>query len=280
MAYFAELAKHVMDEAAARGRTVLLIRPRRCANEKWPRLHGFDAQFSDGVILSPLALNPRDLATRDRRLPVVLLGERPAGAARTTWASTMCVPHARPRNICCPGPAPYRCRRRCRPRPPGHRRAHGRYRGPRGRRVPFDADLVIPVGAYHWRRRRAPLAWNAALARRAVVPERPPCARRAGTHEHGRSVPVTSTSWASTTSRHRASAAQPDHGRPTSGRSRGRGVPAAGADRRPHGAAARHVAGTGSSSGRARAADRQVVVYAVFVAGSVESGRGEDVPTQ
>ncbi len=38
-------------------------------------MQGFDTQFTDGVILSPLALRPRDLQDRDTRLPLVLLGE-------------------------------------------------------------------------------------------------------------------------------------------------------------------------------------------------------------
>ncbi|MFJ5559198.1 LacI family DNA-binding transcriptional regulator [Streptomyces sp. NPDC093250] len=82
IAYFAELAKHVMAETERRGSTTLLLETGGRREKELAAVHGFDAQFTDGVILSPLALRPRDLAGRDTRLPLVLLGEyNPPGSA-------------------------------------------------------------------------------------------------------------------------------------------------------------------------------------------------------
>ncbi|GGT35202.1 LacI family DNA-binding transcriptional regulator [Streptomyces althioticus] len=75
IAYFAELAKHVMAEAERRGRTTLLLETGGRREKELAAVQGFDAQFTDGVVLSPLALRPRDLQDRDTRQPLVLLGE-------------------------------------------------------------------------------------------------------------------------------------------------------------------------------------------------------------
>ncbi|MER6624386.1 MULTISPECIES: LacI family DNA-binding transcriptional regulator [unclassified Streptomyces] len=75
VAYFAELARHVMAETERRGSTTLLVETGGRHEKELAAVRGFDAQFTDGVILSPLALQPRDLADRDTRLPLVLLGE-------------------------------------------------------------------------------------------------------------------------------------------------------------------------------------------------------------
>ncbi len=75
IAYFAELAKHVMAEAERQGSTTLLLETGGRREKELAAVQGFDAQFTDGVILSPLALLPRDLEGRDTRLPLVLLGE-------------------------------------------------------------------------------------------------------------------------------------------------------------------------------------------------------------
>jgi DNA-binding LacI/PurR family transcriptional regulator len=75
IAYFAELARHVMAETERLGSTTLLLETGGRREKELAAVRGFDAQFTDGVILSPLALLPRDLADRDTRLPLVLLGE-------------------------------------------------------------------------------------------------------------------------------------------------------------------------------------------------------------
>lgn len=196
VAYFAELAKHVMDEAAARGRTVLLHSTEAVRERELAALQGFDAQFSDGVILSPLALNPRDLATRDRRLPVVLLGERPAGGStdhvgidnvRAAREATEHLLSRGRRRIAVVGGAVRGRQGTDRLRTDGYREALG------AAGVPFDADLVIPVGAYHWRDGARAAA---SLVERGLGPDALLClndhlalgALRA-LHEHGRSVP-------------------------------------------------------------------------------------------
>ncbi|MFF5029423.1 LacI family DNA-binding transcriptional regulator [Streptomyces collinus] len=154
VAYFAELAKHVMAEADRRGRTVLIHQTGGVRESELAALHGFDTQFCDGVILSPLALLPRDLATRDRRLPVVLLGERPAagttdhvgidnvGAARE--ATEHLIARGR-RRIAVVGGAVRGRQGTDRLRTDGYRQALA------AAGLPFDEDLVVPVEAFHWR---------------------------------------------------------------------------------------------------------------------------------
>jgi DNA-binding LacI/PurR family transcriptional regulator len=154
VAYFAELAKYVMAEADRRGRTVLLHQTEAVRERELAALHGFDAQFSDGVILSPLSLRPHDLATRDRGLPVVLLGERPAAggadhvgidnvrAARDATAHLLARGR---RRIAVVGGAVRGRQGTDRLRTDGYREALAEAG------VPFDADLVVPVEAYHWR---------------------------------------------------------------------------------------------------------------------------------
>src|SRR5690606_2324979 len=50
IAYFAELAKHVMAEAERRGRTTLLLETGGRREKELAAVQGFDAQFTDGVI--------------------------------------------------------------------------------------------------------------------------------------------------------------------------------------------------------------------------------------
>lgn len=196
VAYFAELAKHVIAEADRLGRTVLIHQTGATRESELAALHGFDTQFSDGVILSPIALHPRDLATRDRRLPVVLLGERPADggtdhvgidnvrAAREATEHLMSRGRTR---IAVIGGAVRGRQGTDRLRTDGYREALA------AAGLPFDAGLVVPVGAYHWQ--------DGARAAAGLMDRTPPpdallClndhlalgALRA-LHEHGRAVP-------------------------------------------------------------------------------------------
>ncbi|WP_328868867.1 LacI family transcriptional regulator [Streptomyces sp. NBC_00287] len=195
VAYFSELAKHVMAEADRRGRTVLLHQTGAVRERELAALRGFDTQFSDGVILSPLALLPHDLATRDRRLPVVLLGERSvegtdhvgidnAGAARD--ATEHLLARGR-RRIAVIGGAVRGRQGTDRLRTDGYRSAL------KAAGLPFDTELVVPVEAYHWQDgARAATT----LMQRATPPDALLClndhmalgALRA-LHELGRSVP-------------------------------------------------------------------------------------------
>ncbi|MFJ6903379.1 LacI family DNA-binding transcriptional regulator [Streptomyces griseoluteus] len=154
VAYFSELAKHVMTEADRHGRTVLLHQTGGSRERELAALHGFDAQFSDGIILSPLALRPQDLATRDRRLPVVLLGERPAEGStdhvaidnvRAAREATEHLLARGRRRIAVVGGRVRGRQGTDRLRTDGHRAAL------KAAQVPFDSDLVIGVDAYHWR---------------------------------------------------------------------------------------------------------------------------------
>lgn len=154
VAYFAELAKHVMTEADRRGRTVLLHQTGGVRERELAALHGFDAQFTDGVILSPLALRPSDLATRDRRLPVVLLGERPAEGStdhvaidnvRAAREATEHLLARGRRRIAVVGGTVRGRQGTDRLRTDGYREALEQAG------VPFDSGLVVPVGAYHWK---------------------------------------------------------------------------------------------------------------------------------
>jgi DNA-binding LacI/PurR family transcriptional regulator len=196
VAYFAELAKHVMAAADARGRTVLIHQTGAARERELAALHGFDAQFTDGVILSPLALHPRDLATRDRRLPVVLLGERSAEGGtdhvgidnvRAAREATQHLLARGRRRIAVIGGAARGRQGTDRLRTDGHREAL------EAAGLPFSPELVIPVAAYHWRDGARAAA---ALMEQPSPPDALLClndhlalgALRA-LHEHGRSVP-------------------------------------------------------------------------------------------
>ena len=154
VAYFAELSRHVMDVAGRHGRTVLLHQTGADHERELAALHGFDTQFCDGVILSPLSLLPRDLATRDRRLPVVLLGERsPEGHTdhvgidnvRAAQDATEHLLARGRRRIAVIGGALRGRQGTDRLRTDGYRAALT------AAGVPFDAGLVVPVDAFHWR---------------------------------------------------------------------------------------------------------------------------------
>lgn len=76
--YFAELARAVIAQARLHGYTVVVDQtdgePQR---ERELIMAGRSALF-DGVILSPMSLSQAELADRDSRMPMVLLGERSA----------------------------------------------------------------------------------------------------------------------------------------------------------------------------------------------------------
>ncbi|POX48257.1 LacI family transcriptional regulator [Streptomyces sp. Ru71] len=196
VAYFAELAKHVTAEADRRGHTVLLHQTGGVRERELAALRGFDAQFSDGVILSPLSLLPRDLAARDRRLPVVLLGERSAEgstdhvaidnvrAAREVTAHLLARGR---RRIAVVGGAVDGRQGTGRLRTDGYREALT------AAGLPFDPGLVVPVDAFLWQDGARAAA---ALMDRDTPPDALLClndhlalgALRA-LHERGRSVP-------------------------------------------------------------------------------------------
>ncbi|MEU6479342.1 LacI family DNA-binding transcriptional regulator [Streptomyces sp. NPDC047017] len=153
VAYFAELAKHVMAAADRHGRTVLLHQTGGVRERELAALHGFDAQFTDGVILSPLSLTPRDLATRDAHLPVVLLGERQApGSADHVGIDNVAAAREATEHLLARGRraiAVVGGAARGRQGTDGLR-TEGYRSALRAAGAPVRQDLIVPVDAYHW----------------------------------------------------------------------------------------------------------------------------------
>src|SRR5690349_15197305 len=74
--YFSDVGNAVIAAAAQHGYTVLIDHTGgERANEALVA-NGLRPHLIDGVILSPLALEPADLAQPERGVPIVLLGER------------------------------------------------------------------------------------------------------------------------------------------------------------------------------------------------------------
>ncbi|MEU8636409.1 LacI family DNA-binding transcriptional regulator [Amycolatopsis sp. NPDC048633] len=79
--YFAELAARTVRIAGRRGLTVLIDQTDGDAEREKELLHGRRSQLVDGVLFSPWAVAPAELAARTDTVPLVLLGEHdgPAG---------------------------------------------------------------------------------------------------------------------------------------------------------------------------------------------------------
>ena len=78
--YFAELAGSVIAEAEKAGLRVLVEQTNGSRDRELELLQGGLNRMVDGVIFSPLALGPDDLAAFSVRFPLVLLGERVFGS--------------------------------------------------------------------------------------------------------------------------------------------------------------------------------------------------------
>jgi len=76
LTYFAELSDNVIQEAEARGWTVLIEQTNATRAREIEVLSGSRRHLIDGVILSPLALGPGDTDYVKPDFPTVLLGER------------------------------------------------------------------------------------------------------------------------------------------------------------------------------------------------------------
>ncbi|MFD6415426.1 LacI family DNA-binding transcriptional regulator [Streptomyces sp. NPDC060194] len=74
--YFSEFVACVFAEATSHGLTVMIEQTGGDPRAELRIATGSGDQVVDGVILSPLRLSPADLAAHERRLPLVLLGER------------------------------------------------------------------------------------------------------------------------------------------------------------------------------------------------------------
>lgn len=73
--YFSELAARTVRIAEARGLTVLIDQTDGDAERESLLLHGHRSQLVDGVLFSPWAVAPAELAARTDTVPLVLLGE-------------------------------------------------------------------------------------------------------------------------------------------------------------------------------------------------------------
>lgn len=74
--YFAELASHLTDAAEERGFTILIDETDGDEDREALIARGLRHQVIDGVVLSPLAMDPASIAAAARDIPMVLLGER------------------------------------------------------------------------------------------------------------------------------------------------------------------------------------------------------------
>ena len=151
--YFAELARAVITQARPHGYTVVLDQtdgePDR---EREMIMSGSRGALFDGVILSPLALSQAELAERDSRVPLVLLGERIAdggfdhvaidnvAAAREATEHLFSLGR---RRVAAIGDQPYETGETAQLRTRGYRLAHEAA----GRSV--DESLVVPRPRFH-----------------------------------------------------------------------------------------------------------------------------------
>ena len=78
--YYAELARHVVQAAAERGRTVLIEQTGGALPAERELLSAREAGLVDGLLLDPVALTAEELEEHRLDTPMVLLGEGPTPA--------------------------------------------------------------------------------------------------------------------------------------------------------------------------------------------------------
>jgi len=150
--YFAELARHIVNAAEPRGWTVLIDQTDGLPEREKRVMDGIRAHLIDGVIFSPLASGPRELAARTDSTPMILLGERvhdgtmdhvgidnviAAGAAVTHLAGLGCT------RIAAIG------EQRQRRGETARLRLRGYAAGLSSAGLPYDPSLVMPSARYH-----------------------------------------------------------------------------------------------------------------------------------
>jgi DNA-binding LacI/PurR family transcriptional regulator len=150
--YFAELARHVVEAARQRGWTVLIDQTDGERERERLAMESFGTRLIDGVILSPLATGPRDLAARRATTPMVLLGERVYdgpddhvsidNVAAARLAVEHLVGHGR-RRIAAVGTQAMRSAGTARLRAAGYREAL------RDAGLSVVPELMIPAASYH-----------------------------------------------------------------------------------------------------------------------------------
>ncbi|OLT02843.1 hypothetical protein BJF90_28960 [Pseudonocardia sp. CNS-004] len=74
--YFAELASHLSEAAEERGFTILIDETDGDEEREALIARGLRHDVIDGLVLSPLAMDPASIAAAARDIPMVLLGER------------------------------------------------------------------------------------------------------------------------------------------------------------------------------------------------------------
>ncbi|WNV87054.1 LacI family DNA-binding transcriptional regulator [Umezawaea sp. Da 62-37] len=150
--YYAELAARTVRIAEARGLTVLIDQTDGDAERETQLLHGKRSQLVDGVLFSPWAVAPAELAARTDTVPLVLLGEHdgPAGVdhvvidnvAAAHEATAHLLARGR-RRIAAMGIQPWSLNATARQRLAGYRTALA------GAGLPADPDLEVPVRHLH-----------------------------------------------------------------------------------------------------------------------------------
>ena len=149
--YFAELAGLLADAAERRGATLVVDQTRGDAARERRLLSGPSGQLVDGLLLSPWALSPAEVAARPAGVPLVLLGERydesvdhvgvdSVAAARGATEHLLAVGR---RRIAAVGPQPHLANQTASQRLEGYRAAlhHA------GRAI--DRRLEVPVRSLH-----------------------------------------------------------------------------------------------------------------------------------
>lgn len=150
--YFSELAALLAEAAERRSWTLLIDQTGGDAARERRLLDGGAAQSVDGLIVSPWALSPAEIAGRGDAVPLVLLGERGAGGdvdyvgvdnvSAAVTATEHLVQNGR-RRIAALGLQPHLSNDTARQRLEGYRRALAAA----GMRA--DAELEVPVQALH-----------------------------------------------------------------------------------------------------------------------------------
>ncbi len=151
--YFAELARAVITRAREHGYTVVIDQTDgEPGREREMVMEGSRGALFDGVILSPLSLSQAELAERDSRMPLVLLGERIADggfdhvAIDNVAAARQATEHLFSlgrRRVAALGDQPYETGETAQLRTKGYRLAHEAA----GRAV--DESLVVPTSRFH-----------------------------------------------------------------------------------------------------------------------------------
>ncbi|PFG42361.1 LacI family transcriptional regulator [Isoptericola jiangsuensis] len=149
--YFAELADSVMRAAEERGVVVLLEQTGAQRERELQALDSPQRRLTDGLLFSPLALEPEETDRLEVDYPMVLLGERMFGPVdhvtmanvEASRAATLHLVERGCRRIAVIGAHPGETMGSARLRFDGYRRALAEAG------LPFDPDLVAEAGLWH-----------------------------------------------------------------------------------------------------------------------------------